>query len=311
MDTQQKNAENEISSDQSKSLDSATSDAQLPLPIFTPPSEGEAITSEVTRNTYRIGRVLGSGNFGVVYECSDTWNNQLAVKVLQPKGTYEHIRDQAIAEYQKLMLLRHPNITYVHDAFEYRHTFYIVFERCAQSVADMVQRENFNGRVWLPAVSRCVLQALHFIHVNGFAHQDIHAGNVLSRWIADEVLPEEHSAITFKVADLGISKLVSEMDATNTILADWMRAPESLDPGEFGAMDHRMDIYHCGLLLLQVLLGRTLTFTRDEVLAGRPRGLALELEQPYRTAVEKALRRHVDFRTASALELWRDLNSPP
>ena len=310
MDAQSKDAKDEGAPDQAMPDGVAISDAQLPLPIFTPPSEGEAITSEVTRNTYRIGRVIGSGNFGVVYECSDTWNNQLAVKVLQPKGTYEHIRDQALAEYQKLLMLRHPNITYVFDAFEYRHTFYIVFERCAQSIGDMIQRENFSGRLWLPAISRCVLQAVHFIHVNGLAHQDIHAGNVLSRWIEDEMLPKEHSAITFKVADLGISKLVSEMDAANTILADWMRAPESLNPQEFGTMDHRMDIYHCGLLFLQVLLGRALIFTQDEVLAGGPRNLALELEQPYRTALEKALRRHVDFRTASALELWRDLNSP-
>lgn len=286
------------------------SEIQLPLQIFTPPNEGELITSSTTNNTYRIGKPIGSGNFGIVYECSDTWENSLAVKVLKPKGTYELVKQSAIAEFQKLMLLWHPHVTYIYDAFEYRHTFYIVVERCATPINDLIKMKDFNGNVWLRPIARCLLQAVHFIHVNNLVHQDIHGGNVFTSWIHDEMIPEKVSAISFKLGDLGISKFVSEMDATTTILAEWMRAPESLNLQEFGPMDHRMDIYHCGLLLLQVLLGRPLTFSRDEVLAGAPRQQALQLGGAYSFAIEKALRRHVDFRTASAMELWRDLNTP-
>lgn len=291
---------------------STRNDAQLPLPIFTPPAMDESITSELTGNTYRIGAIIGEGHFGVVYACTDTWNNELAVKVLQPSGTYERIRDQALAEIQKLILLRHPNITYMYDAFEYRHTFYIVVERCSTPVSQLMTTvEDFDGRVWLPGISRCLLQAVQFIHINRYAHQDIHAGNVLTRWIADEMIVEPYAAITFKLGDLGISKLVSDMDAKNTVLAEWMRAPESLHPEEFGPMDSRMDIYHCGLLFLQLILGKPLTFTQDEVLDGKPRELAEQLEPPFNFAIGKALRRHVDSRTATALEFWRDFNFPP
>jgi serine/threonine-protein kinase len=282
---------------------------QLSLPIFTPPGLGELITSTITRNTYKIGKELGSGNFGVVYECTDTWENELAVKVLKPQGTYEAIRENAIAEYQKLMLLRHPHITYVHNAFEYRHTFYIKFERCWKPLTEFIQRPNFQGNLWLRSIARCLLQAVHFIHVNGFAHQDIHSGNVLVSWIRDEMVPEE-SAITFMLGDLGISKLVADMDAQNTVLAEWMRAPESLQPQEFGPMDHRMDFYHCGLLFLQIFLAKPLTFTTEQIVAGMPRQMALELGPPFSFALEKSLRRHVPFRTGSALEFRRDLNTP-
>ena len=99
------------------------------------------------------------------------------------------------------------------------------------------------------------------------------------------------------------------MNAENTVLADWMRAPESLIPTEYGPMDKRMDIYHCGLLFLQIILGKTLSFTLEEVIAGKPREIALTLDPPFSFALEKALRRHVDFRTATALEFWRDLNT--
>lgn len=278
------------------------------VPTFTPPANGELITSDDTGNTYRIGALIGEGSFGFVYECTDTWENELAVKILKPRGTYEKVRQDALAEFQKLRLLRHPNITYVYDAFEFRHTFYIVFEKCWQPVNEFIQSKDFQGRVWLRAMARQLLQAVHFIHCNSFAHQDIHGGNVFVATTKDDMSPND-MIFTYMLGDLGITKLVSEMDAENTILADWMRAPESLNPSEFGLMDRRMDIYHCGLLFLQVLHSKPLTFTREEVLAGRPREMALEVGKPFSFALEKALRRHVDYRTASALEFWRDINT--
>lgn len=276
--------------------------------MFVPPEFGELITSTDTGNTYRIGTQIGEGSFGVVYECTDTWNNTLAVKILKPRGTYEQVRDNAIAEFQKLRLLRHPNITYVHDAFEFRHTFYIVFEKCWQSMNEFIQSDNFQGKYWVTAIARQLLQAVHFIHCNSFAHQDIHGGNVFVATTSDDMSPK-HMIFTYMLGDLGIAKLASEMNPENTILADWMRAPESLEPKEFGPMDRRMDIYHCGLLFLQIILGKPLAFSREDVLLGKPRELALQLESPFSFALEKALRRHVDYRTATALEFWRDLNS--
>ena len=71
----------------------------LPAPQFTPPNVGELITSSDTGNTYTIGPALGEGSFGYVYECTDSWDNELAVKILKPRGTYEEIREKAVAEF--------------------------------------------------------------------------------------------------------------------------------------------------------------------------------------------------------------------
>ena len=275
---------------------------------FVAPKIGELITSTDTENTYRIGALIGEGNFGYVFQCTDTWNNELAVKILKPKGTYEQVRANAIAEFQKLKLLRHPNITYVFDAFEFRHTFYIVFEKCYQSINEFIQTDTFQGQHWVKAIARQLLQAVHFIHCNNFAHQDIHGGNVFVATMRDDMSPND-MIFTYMLGDLGIAKLVADMNAENTVLADWMRAPESLSPTEYGPMDKRMDIYHCGLLFLQIILGKTLSFTLEEVIAGKPREIALTFDPPFSFALEKALRRHVDFRTATALEFWRDLNT--
>lgn len=286
-------------------------DEQLPLPVFTPPILGEMITSSMTGNTYKIGGSIGEGNFGVVYACSDTWENELAAKILKPRNQpYETIKKEAVDEFYKLLTLRNPFITFIYDAFEFRHTFYIITERCFKTVRDLFSLPNYNGAVWVKPIARCLLQAVHFIHLNGFAHQDIHLGNVFCSFVKDEVVPDDNPVLKFKLGDLGIAKLVQHMDANNTFLGEWMRPPEAINANEFGPLDQHIDVYHCGLLLLQVLLGKEVTFTREEILAGKPREIALKLFPPYNFAIEKALRRHVIYRTASAIELWRDLNVP-
>jgi hypothetical protein len=86
--------------------------------------------------------------------------------------------------------------------------------------------------------------------------------------------------------------------------------PPELIPGtSFGPADQHIDIYHVGLLLLQVALAKKLQFTPEQIAGGKPREMALTLRPPVNVALEKALRRHVHQRVQSAKELWNDLNS--
>ena len=282
-----------------------------PPKTITVPSPGESITSLLTHNTYVMGQQIGEGSFGIVFDCIDGWNNQLAVKVLKPLGKpYEEVEAAAVAEVQKLFLLRHPFVTYVYDYFEFRDTFYIITERCDQSLAHLFTLSWFRGPSWLMPVARCLLQAVHFIHNSGFAHQDIHIANVFVSHARNEMNPDdENVAMQFKLGDLGVTKLLTDLNPQNT-RAQWMLPPEVIDPSEFGPIDHRSDIYHCGLLLLQLAYSQELRFTQEETLAGKPREMVSKLPAPLNFALEKALRRHAAMRTGSAEELWRDLNSP-
>ena len=123
--------------------------------------------------------------------CSDVWNNELAVKVLKPTDTYEKVKERAEGEFLRLMQLRHPNITFVYDTFEYRDTFYIVTERCYGPISDLFDLPKLNGMDWLLSIARQLLQAVHYIHLNNYVHQDIHEGNVFSTFIKDEMIPEK------------------------------------------------------------------------------------------------------------------------
>jgi len=275
-----------------------------------PPSPGEVITSLATGNTFTMGGVIGEGSFGVVYECTDVWNNDLAAKVLKPIGSYDAVRASAEEELAKLRTLRHPFITYVFDAFEFRDTFYIITERCYGPLKGLFGLKDFNGSLWLMPIARCLLQAIHYLHVNKFVHQDIHSGNVFTALVKDEMIPTDRNAVVFKLGDLGVAKLLDELDARNT-RAQWMLPPEVLKPEEFGPIDHRVDIYHTGLLFLELAHSKQLRFSAEEIMQGKPREMALKLAAPLNFALEKALRRHVQFRTADTMELWRDLHARP
>lgn len=272
------------------------------------PSEGEVITSLLTNNTYEIGSKIGEGNFSHVYACTDVWDNDLAVKVLKPLGSYEYVKDNAVEEFQKLVLLRHPNVTYVYDAFEYRDTFYIVTERCYGSLDGLFSLDGLEGMLWLRPIARCILQAVHYLHVNQFVHQDIHVGNIFTKFVKDEMNDANPDVIQFKLGDLGVGKFITDVSVGN-VRAQWMLPPEIMNPDEFGPIDHRIDLYHLGLVFLQLALSTKLSFTPEDILAGKPRQMALELPQPLSFAIEKTLRRHVMYRTESVLELWRDLNT--
>ncbi|MDD1622295.1 MAG: protein kinase family protein, partial [Methylococcaceae bacterium] len=165
------------------------------IKYFLQPSEGEAITSLLTGNTYTIGQRIGEGGFGIVYSCEDVWENTLAVKVLKPIGTYEKVKENAEGEFLRLMQLRHPCITFVYDAFEYRDTFYIITEKCHSPVSSIFDLENLTGMSWLMPMARQILQAIHYLHLNHYVHQDIHEGNVFATFIKDEMIPSKDQVI--------------------------------------------------------------------------------------------------------------------
>jgi len=248
----------------------AVSEGMQPVPAprtFSPPSRGKSI--QVDGKYYSIGNLLGQGYFGSVYECSDEWENHLVAKVLVPKNqTYDEVRQNWLDELAKLLRLRHPNITYVHAAFECDDTFYIVMERCSMTLDVVINLQGLLPDNWVPHVARDVLQGLEYIHISGYVHKDIHPGNIFVSQSQDRMVPTRDAVWSFKIGDLGISRLETEINAFNTILAQWMLPPEAIQPEEFGQVGRAVDVYHVGLLLLAISLNRVPTFTQQEILEG-------------------------------------------
>jgi serine/threonine-protein kinase len=273
---------------------------------FQRPNIGDHIASWETGNSYRIGDMIGEGGFGYVYACEDIWRNDLVAKVLKPHLTIELVGENVAREVLALLTVRHPNIVHVYDNFCFNGAWYIISERCSQTLEAAFSKPPFDGDVWFMPIARCLLQAVHHSHVMGLVHCDIHPGNIFFHFTRDEILPEEHSSVTFKLGDFGLAKSVGSVDPYGTFLES-IRPPEALDPVEFGACDNRVDIYQAGLVLLQVALGKIIRLSEEDIISGVPRELAMSLPTSYSSALEKMLRRHVEHRTFTPLEAWIEL----
>lgn len=275
-------------------------------PVARLPVSGEEIWNGDRR--YWLGEPIGSGYFGQVYACRDRWLNDLVVKVLLPRDqTYDQVRSRWHTELSNLVALRHPNVTYVYDAFEYRTTFYLVVERCAEELGSLFALPGYDGQLWLPSIARDVLQALAFIHDAGYVHKDLHPGNILIAVARDRADPSKRPVYSFKVSDLGISRLAGDPDLFRSIFAQWMLPPEAISPADFGQVGKTVDIYHVGLVFLSVLLGYVPTFSQQDIVSGAPRRLAEQLPPPYGPIIAKALRRHAAERPESAGAFWDEL----
>lgn len=216
----------------------------------------------------------------------------------------------ALLDLQSSGSLCHPRVTQVVDEFEYRDTFFIITEYCPSSLAELLPYFRPNNLAWVLPVGECVLEGLDYLHSRHYSHQDLHLGNIfgsIPKHLARRVDPR---AVQFKIGDLGVAKLFHEVGEANT-RAPWMLPPEVRDEIGFGPIDHRVDIYHVGLMLLQVAYGRELRFSTEDILVGQPRDMALRLPEPHACALEGALRRHVSDRTAAAREFLADLMQVP
>lgn len=271
------------------------------------PQTGEVI--EHGPNRYLIGEALGRGSYGATYACTDQWHNSLVVKVLIPnQQTYEQVRVNWQREITSLLTLRHPNITYVYDAFELSHTFHIVMERCGGSVTALFSLPDYDGDDWLLPIARCLLQAIGYMHDHGYVHKDIHLRNLFWTYVRNELMPHNSQSVTFKIGDLGVSRLEREIRNYRPTVP-WMVAPEVLDDTRFGPAGRPTDIYHAGLVLLAIAMGIEPSFTAEEILLGVPRETAEQLPPPFGAAIGQALRRKVDERTPTAFEFWRALSA--
>ncbi len=275
---------------------------------FRLPEKGEVIPHG--ERNYYIGEKLGRGGFGVVYECSDDWGNPLVAKVILPhERPYSDVRDSWHEEASKLMELRHPNITFVRDAFEYQDTFYLIIERCNFPLLQVITSFGLDAERWLPYVARDVLQALDYIHAHGYIHKDLHPGNVFVVESRQQAAFIHRIVRSFKIGDLGLTRLETDGKAFQTRLAEWMRPPELIDTDSFGPVGRQVDLYQTGLLMLSLLLKEIPYFTTEEIVEGIPQAVAQDHASPYAPVIAKALRPHVESRMQTALEFWRELSA--
>ncbi|HTQ38421.1 MAG TPA: serine/threonine-protein kinase [Pirellulales bacterium] len=198
---------------------------------------------------YKIGRRLGRGGMGAVFEGLNVETTEpAAIKVLNPHlAEEEGFRERFELEINTLKKLKHPNIVRMLGFGEQEgHLYYAMELVRGHSVEEELQQgRRFTWReVVQYAVKLC--KALRHAHDHGVIHRDIKPANLL--------LNEDDSDI--KLTDFGIARLFGNnrltMDGALVGTAEYM-SPEQAT-GE--RVTPQSDLYSLGGVMFAMLAGR-------------------------------------------------------
>ncbi len=269
------------------------------------PQIGTRLVSK--RGEYEVRKVLGAGEFGAVYDCLGPFDQVYALKMIRPANRpYQEVYAEWARETQRLMSLRHPNVVYMHDAFEQDHLFYMALEKCEHSLTDMIGAPMQEGLVI--ELARQLLAAVQFLHDNDIIHDDLHPGNVLIVHGVDRP--------TVKISDFGISHELRGAPAVRpNVVHHKIMAPEVVASGY---TSKQSDLYQIGLLMFWMLMGEPAVpqnVPYQELVRvvgeGIPRRRAEQIGTPLGALIAKMLRRRDQYRYTSAKEVWADVRQLP
>jgi serine/threonine-protein kinase len=197
---------------------------------------------------YRLGKKLGQGGMGAVYEGVEIASGEAAaIKVLSPAlAADDGFRVRFEAEIESLKKLRHPNIVRLYGYGEQAGTLYYAMELVeGTSLEDELRRgRRFDWReVTRIAIKLC--RALKHAHDHGIIHRDLKPANLLLTADGDVKLSD------FGIARLfGNTRLTSDGGVLGT--AEYM-APEQAAGSK---LTDRSDQYSLGGVMYALLAGR-------------------------------------------------------
>ncbi len=225
------------------------------------PATGKLIPSRLfppgtlLEGKYRIGRALGLGGMGAVFEATHTLlDRRVAIKVILPGGTPGATGDQLAArlvrEARAASSTGHRNVTQVLDLGQADGRLYMVMELLeGRTLKELLA----DGPLPVPRAAGLMLQALsglEAVHKKGIIHRDLKPDNLM-------LVQDDDGVEVVKLLDFGISK-VAEAQGGLTSAGLVMGTPQFMSPEQASAaqLDHRTDLYSAGAILYFMVTGQ-------------------------------------------------------
>ncbi|MEM9696033.1 MAG: serine/threonine-protein kinase, partial [Myxococcota bacterium] len=210
------------------------------------------VASTLLNNRYRLGRCLGDGGFGVVYEAVDTVGDEVcAVKMMALASREERVLRRALQEARVTSRLAHPNIVEVFDfgvSLEPRAA-YIAMERLrGEDLGRRVERCGSLAPEEALGLLGDAAAALQAAHQAGVLHRDIKPTNLF--------LARGEAGPRLKVLDFGLAKILAETSGSTT--TSTLGTPLYMAPEQFTGepTTTTVDIFALGLCAFHLLTGR-------------------------------------------------------
>lgn len=239
--------------------------------------ESHSVPPELSRcGQFRLVRLLGNGGMGSVYlaeRADGEVEQRVAIKFLRFGMHPPSFRERFLRERQILASLNHPGIARLIDAGHRADGQpYLVMEYIDGTPVDVFAKD-VSLRMLLTVFLK-ILDAVSSAHRNLIIHRDLKPSNILIDAAGEP-----------KLLDFGISKVLDDIDTTQTI--ERVLTPEYASPEQLRGLPQTTatDIYSLGAVLYRLL-------------AGRSPGAA-ELTPPSR--VKREIPRDLDFIVVKAL----------
>jgi eukaryotic-like serine/threonine-protein kinase len=223
----------------------------------TPPSPPPPPTT-IDESRYELGKVLGQGGCGIVYEAVDRHmsRRRVALKVL-PAGVTNPVTLARLArEARTASTINHPNVcgTLDRGLLEDGRP-YVAMELLEGETlrAYMTRRERLSEEEAIEIAVQ-MLAGLDAAHALGVVHRDIKPENVF-------IVQQPNGRVLVKLMDFGICRRAAHPldQQTLTVAGSVVGTPGYLSPEQvYGdrTIDPRADLFAVGLVLFEMLAGR-------------------------------------------------------
>jgi serine/threonine protein kinase len=208
---------------------------------------------------YQLREQIGEGGFGVVWvaEQQEPVRRTVALKIIKMGMDTREVVARFEQERQALAMMDHPNIAKVFDASATEHgrPFFVMELVRGIKITDYCDQAN------LPTTERLALfiqvcHAVQHAHQKGIIHRDLKPSNIL-------VTLQDGVAVP-KVIDFGVAKATQGRLGDFSIYTQFQQmigtplymSPEQAEMSGLD-VDTRSDIYSLGVLLYELLTGRT------------------------------------------------------
>ena len=227
-------------------------------------SEADPLIGRTLAGKYRVRSIVGAGSMGTVYRAEHTaLQKPTAIKVLHREL---QVSDEVIRRFQREGIaagrFSHPNAIQIFDFDKTKDgRFFLAMEFVqGDDLKTLLERHGTLSTEQAVDLSCQLLDTLTEAHGHGIVHRDLKPENLM-------VVESSTGVRNLKVLDFGLSKLVDREVAQSmqTMAGRVLGTPLYMAPEQWRGedVDQRADLYAAGLILFEMLAGRSPLAGRD------------------------------------------------